>query len=278
MSLNDIKGLKSGVALNNKRLCEVFGCSPQGGMRRAIATNTLVLISNHVKSIYDDRWIEDVFHYTGMGSEGDQSLEFMQNRTLNESKHNGVNVHLFEVFREQEYIYTGEVVLADPVYKEEQPDAKNNQRTVYVFPLKLKYNSAVVIDSNTVIQNYDLKVKKAKRLSDAELSKRANTANRSNGSRKVVSTQYDRNPWVSENAKRLANGFCQLCDQLAPFIKSNGEPYLETHHIVWLAKGGEDTPQNTVALCPNCHRKMHVLNDEKDIERLKLTTKKESKF
>jgi len=248
MSLDDIKGLKSGDVLNNKRLCDVFGCSPQGGMRRAIATNTLVLISNHVKSIYDDRWIDDVFHYTGMGSEGDQSLEFMQNRTLNESKYNGVNVHLFEVFREQEYIYTGEVVLA------------------------------VVIDSNTVIQNYDLKVKKAKRLSDAELSKRANMANRSNGSRKTVSTQYDRNPWVSENAKRQANGICQLCKQPAPFIKSNGEPYLEAHHIVWLAKEGEDTPQNTVALCPNCHRKMHVLDDEKDIERLKLTAKKESTF
>jgi 5-methylcytosine-specific restriction protein A len=271
MSLDDIKGLKSGDALNNKELCEVFGCSPQGGMRRARATNTLVLISNHVASIYDDRWIEDVFHYTGMGSEGDQSLEFMQNRTLNESKNNGVNVHLFEVFREQEYIYTGEVILAGDVYKEEQPDVKNNLRTVYVFPLRLKDNSAVVIDSNTVILNYDLKIKKAKRLSDAELSKRANTANRSNGSRKIVSTQYDRNPWVSENAKRLANGICQLCDQPAPFINSNGEPYLETHHIIWLAKGGEDSPQNTVALCPNCHRKMHVIDDKKDVKKLQAT-------
>lgn len=270
MGLDDIKSLQSGDVLNNERLCEIFGCSPQGGMRRARATNTLVLISNHVASIYDDRWIENIFHYTGMGSEGDQNLNFMQNKTLSESKVNGVNVHLFEVFREREYVYTGEVVLASDVYGEKQLDANNKSRKVYVFPLKLKDNSTAVIDANTVLQNFDLKIKKAKRLSDAELRRRANGANRKNGSRQALSTQYDRNPWVSENAKRLANGICQLCEQPAPFMKSNGEPYLETHHIVWLAKGGEDTPQNTVALCPNCHRKMHVLNDKKDTEKLKI--------
>ena len=36
---------------------------------------------------------------------------------------------------------------------------------------------------------------------------------------------------------------------------------METHHIEWLSKGGSDTIDNTVALCPNCHKKMHILND-----------------
>ena len=44
----------------------------------------------------------------------------------------------------------------------------------------------------------------------------------------------------------------------------DGSPYLETHHIVWLSNGGEVTPDNTVALCPNSHRKMHSLNLKKD--------------
>jgi 5-methylcytosine-specific restriction protein A len=35
---------------------------------------------------------------------------------------------------------------------------------------------------------------------------------------------------------------------------------LESHHIKWLSKGGEDTIQNTVALCPNCHRRVHALD------------------
>ena len=50
--------------------------------------------------------------------------------------------------------------------------------------------------------------------------------------------------------------------------RKNGEPYLETHHIVWLSEGGEDSIENTVALCPNCHRKMHVVNLQEDIDKL----------
>ncbi|EOS8323954.1 HNH endonuclease [Vibrio parahaemolyticus] len=39
--------------------------------------------------------------------------------------------------------------------------------------------------------------------------------------------------------------------------------------MVWLAKGGDDTAENTVALCPNCHKKMHIVDDAKDVEVLK---------
>lgn len=31
---------------------------------------------------------------------------------------------------------------------------------------------------------------------------------------------------------------------------------------------GEDTIENTVALCPNCHRKMHVINDSDEVKTL----------
>lgn len=58
-------------------------------MRRSNRTSTLVIVSNHVASIYDDRWVDDVRHYTGMWQVSDQSLELSQNRTLNESKSTG---------------------------------------------------------------------------------------------------------------------------------------------------------------------------------------------
>lgn len=44
------------------------------------------------------------------------------------------------------------------------------------------------------------------------------------------------------------------------------KPYLESHHIIWLAAGGADSVDNTIALCPNCHRKMHVINDSSDVK------------
>nr|WP_257903542.1 HNH endonuclease [Pseudoalteromonas sp. CR1] len=56
---------------------------------------------------------------------------------------------------------------------------------------------------------------------------------------------------------------CQLYNQPAHFKNISGEPYLETHHIIWLAKGGKDTIANTVALCPNSQRKMHIQNVKK---------------
>lgn len=79
---------------------------------------------------------------------------------------------------------------------------------------------------------------------------------------------YVRNKYVSEYAKRRAHGICQLCGNPAPFIDLDGKPFLETHHIIWLAKGGADSIGNTAALCPNCHRKMHILNLKEDVEKL----------
>ncbi len=37
--------------------------------------------------------------------------------------------------------------------------------------------------------------------------------------------------------------------------------------------GGDDSLDNTVALCPNCHRKMHVVNDENDKAKLEQRVK-----
>jgi 5-methylcytosine-specific restriction enzyme A len=69
---------------------------------------------------------------------------------------------------------------------------------------------------------------------------------------------FERSRYVRLLALRLADGKCASCKECAPFLrKSNGEPYLEVHHIVPLSCGGEDTEKNTEALCPNCHRERH---------------------
>jgi len=81
-------------------------------------------------------------------------------------------------------------------------------------------------------------------------------------------SSYVRDRYVSEYAKRRAHGICQLCGKPAPFNRRDGQPFLETHHVIWLADGGDDSIENTVALCPNCHTKMHELNLEEDVEKL----------
>ena len=256
-----------GQKLTNNELYGVFGCGNSGGMRRAKKTNSLIIISSHVASIYEDRWDGDILLYTGMGLKGDQSLEFNQNKTLNQSRKNGVQVFLFEQFKVNEYTFLGPVELVNEPYIELQPDLNGEIRKVYIFPLKLK-TCERDIDQETAQTWHENKQKQAKKLSMDELKHRALKSSPKSNAYKTTVQQYVRSAYVVEYAKRLANGICQLCEQPAPFKDKKSMPYLETHHIAWLARGGEDTIFNRVALCPNCHKRMHVLDLEEDKTKL----------
>ena len=70
-------------------------------------------------------------------------------------------------------------------------------------------------------------------------------------------TAIGRNPEVRRWILQCADGRCELCGKRAPFVKEDGSPYLEIHHIRQLAHDGDDAPDNAVALCPNCHREAH---------------------
>lgn len=71
-------------------------------------------------------------------------------------------------------------------------------------------------------------------------------------------TLFLRNPDVVAEVLVRARGVCDACKKSAPFVRrSDGTPYLEVHHKTPLADGGEDTVDNAMALCPNCHRQEH---------------------
>ena len=109
----------------------------------------------------------------------------------------------------------------------------------------------------------------AKSLSDSELYEKAKQQSSIKPIERATTTwTYTRNIYIVEASKRRAKGICQLCEKPAPFNDKNGNPYLECHHIIWLSEGGADDLQNTAALCPNCHKKMHIVNDEMDVQKL----------
>ena len=111
--------------------------------------------------------------------------------------------------------------------------------------------------------------KESESLSDSELYEKANQQGTVKPKERATTiSTYVRNPYVAEASKRRANGICQLCGNLAPFNDRSGNPYLESHHIIWLSEGGGDVLNNMVALCPNCHKKMHVVNDSNDVKKL----------
>ncbi|OOF49643.1 HNH endonuclease [Rodentibacter trehalosifermentans] len=130
--------LKINTILTNQELMDIFKCANSGGMRRSHRTNSLVIIFDHTKHLYDDCWKDGILHYTGMGKNGDQSLDFQQNKTLAASRTNGVEVHLFEVFKHKEYTYMGQVYLVGEPYQAKQKGEDKLDRNVWVFPLKKK--------------------------------------------------------------------------------------------------------------------------------------------
>lgn len=75
---------------------------------------------------------------------------------------------------------------------------------------------------------------------------------------KVTTEAYIRNPDVVAEVLHRASGKCERCQEPAPFKrKKDHSPYLEVHHAKRLSEGGEDTVDNALALCPNCHRNLH---------------------
>ncbi|VVN90773.1 HNH endonuclease signature motif containing protein [Pseudomonas fluorescens] len=71
---------------------------------------------------------------------------------------------------------------------------------------------------------------------------------------------FVRDPEVRAWVRKEAKGICEGCGKPAPFEK-DGRPFLEVHHVKFLAQEGSDRPSNAVALCPNCHRRCHHSSD-----------------
>lgn len=266
--------LRPGESVDNRRLAKIFRCSPQGGMRRSLATNSLVLICDHTQSIYRNRWGNEIFHYMGIGLFGDQDLAHGPNRTLAGIPANGVSAFLFERYEKGAYTYIGEVEPAGPPYQETQKDRKGRLRKVWVFPLQLRGGgSPPPVPAAAVEEKRKAGERMAARLSLETLTGRVKETDGIRGTHRVSSQVAEYDPYVAEYVRRRARGFCELCKKSAPFLDPKGIPFLEMHHIVPLSAGGEDTIENTVALCPNCHRKMHVVPFPIDIAVLKMVDK-----
>lgn len=67
---------------------------------------------------------------------------------------------------------------------------------------------------------------------------------------------------VKKYALLRANGKCQGCfNEIPPLLTDNQSVFLEVHHVKFLRDQGPDTVDNTVALCPRCHKQAHHSHD-----------------
>ncbi len=114
------------------------------------------------------------------------------------------------------------------------------------------------IDTGIYLPTSDIGVleERAEKLKEHEFSAPP-TGNSQPARTERTATAYERLATVVTYVRQQAAGHCESCDSVAPFVTFGGELFLEVHHIRTLADGGSDTISNAVALCPNCHRRLH---------------------
>ena len=78
-------------------------------------------------------------------------------------------------------------------------------------------------------------------------------------------TFFVRDEQVRKRVIKRARGKCEFCGALG-FMKPSGGYYVESHHIISLAKQGPDTLDNVIALCANHHREAHFGEGWKQLE------------
>lgn len=237
------------------------------GIRYNSKKNIIAVITSH-DSLYGDSWDNDILYYTGDGQEGDQTPTSAGNKALLSASKNNSKIYLFDKITTNKYYFRGEVIIAGSVRIGKEYDKNYKLRQVIKFPLKFVNQNTELFYSNEdrEIINKTQK-KKIDSLSREQLHELAKSR-KVKSVRRIVETLYvERDQVVSKDTKNRARGFCDLCNEPAPFTTKDG-PYLECHHVITIASGGPDVIYNTVALCPNCHRKMHSLNDLNDIKKL----------
>jgi hypothetical protein len=133
------------------------------------------------------------------------------------------------------------------------------QRSNHSFFNEVEVGPTTVQDEREFVeQNFQRRVFASLRDTSQERAKRLALAERIPHRVALTSFVFARNPDVVAETLFRANGICQMCGSAAPFIRrSDHSPYLEVHHRTPLSERGEDTVENAIALCPNCHRKAH---------------------
>ncbi len=111
---------------------------------------------------------------------------------------------------------------------------------------------------NEFLEDEKSEIKKARKLNHKQRKIRLEKSVSKPKKTIVSHAVFIRNPYVVAEVLERANGVCERCKKKAPFFKDSDEsPYLEVHHKIPLAEGGDDTVENSIGLCPNCHRHAH---------------------
>jgi 5-methylcytosine-specific restriction protein A len=227
-----------------------FGGQSRSGIITPADHPVVILITGEegLQHGYADRYRPDgVFEYFGEGQVGDMQLQ-RGNRAIAEHSALGKSLLLFRntptgLRFEGEMVYEGHHI-------ERAPDRNGTERNAIVFELRALEAVAETIETAGPPPDIALQELRQRALASAGAQPELSTQ----GTRNV----YQRSRDVRNYVLARANGKCEGCKASAPFLRTDGTPYLEPHHLRRLSDGGPDHPAHVIGLCPNCHRRVHA--------------------
>ena len=211
---------------------------------------------------YSDKWAANgVFEYTGQGNVGDMKMQ-RGNRAIRDHVENGKDLLLFEYAGKGGMVkYLGQFA-CEAFRMNRELDRNNEERESIIFelrPIETSFIDDPIGDDHSAgSTQHTLKKMRERALNAAKTKPRE--ANRS-------VTLYERSIIVRDYVLARANGRCEHCSEAAPFVRRNGTPFLEAHHIRRLTDGGPDDPRFMIGVCPNCHRAAHYSADKLSINK-----------
>lgn len=227
-----------------------FGGQQQGGIITPSRHSLVIIITGEegLTHGYTDRHRDDgVFEYFGEGQVG--PMQWVRgNRALRDHSADGRSLLLFKKERtglrfQGEMVYTGHHI-------DRAPDREGNIRDAIVFELRFLDAVEEVVSALPAALPGSFAELQRRAYEAAGVSEpHAGTAPR---------TIYQRSADVKLYVLMRSKGHCEGCGQPAPFTRLDGSPYLEPHHIRRVSDGGPDHPAFVIALCPNCHRRVHA--------------------
>lgn len=233
-----------------------FGGSLQSGIAASATYPVIFLFTGDSGEQYgySDRPEEGAYFYTGEGQRGPMTLT-RGNRAIAAHAEDGRALHLFKTLgKGNGNAYVGEFACAD-MFERIQPDVTGQPRTAIVFRLVPVGTPSEIIEAEEDAEDKaDLPdTLAAARLAALAACKLGSDGLGQSAPRKI----YQRSRKVVHYVLMRADGVCESCEKQAPFLKKNGTPYLEPHHVNRLSDGGLDHPRFVGAVCPSCHREIH---------------------
>lgn len=156
------------------------------------------------------------------------------------------------------FIKTGTECKLNGVYKYDHHEIEENGAMWAHLKRYDQEETSYVSTEENYRQQLQNEVQTSSETSDADREARLANAAKKPEEIQIVSKAYKRNPDVIAAVLKRAGSDCENCGNEAPFNRrSNGTPYLEVHHVIPLSEDGDDTVDNAIAVCPNCHRELH---------------------